>query len=572
MTIPASQIANVVPSVLSAGGNALQLVGMILTQNTRVPIGTVANFTSLVAVQNYFGAGSREAAIAAQYFPGYIGATVIPASINYTQYPLTAVGAYLRGGSAAGLTLAQLQAINGSLSISINGSVQSGTINLAAATSFSNAASLIGQTLGIQGPQEAVVNGSIAGTTLTVTSVVSGTLTVGGVLSGTGVVAGTYIVGFISGAGGAGTYQVSTSQTVAAQQITAALPAVTYDSVSGAFVVSSPTVGALSTIAYGSGTTASALFLTQAAGAVLSQGAAAAVPGTFMTALTLLTTNWATFMLAFDPDAGALPATQKLAFAAWNSQQNGEFAFVCWDTDQSPDVANPATASLGYLINVVNNYGGTILINDPTGYLVAGAFCGWAASINFSAINGRTTLAGRSFAGLQAGVTSPIAAANLSANGYNFYGAYATAAQQFLMAQKGVVSGPFAWADSYINQIWLNAQLQTALMVFMTTVNSAPYDPQGYAQIEAALSTVINQGLAFGAYDQNVVLTGLQINQINTLAGANIAPTLASRGWYLLILPTPPAVRAARGSPPMTFFYVDGGSIQQITLASVEVQ
>lgn len=57
--------------------------------------------------------------------------------------------------------------------------------------------------------------GVISGTTLTVSSVVSGTVQVGQVLSGLGVTAGTSIVALGTGTGGTGTYTVSTSQTVA---------------------------------------------------------------------------------------------------------------------------------------------------------------------------------------------------------------------------------------------------------------------------------------------------------------------------------------------------------------------
>jgi microcystin-dependent protein len=70
----------------------------------------------------------------------------------------------------------------------------------------------------------AVVTGSIATTTLTVTAVTSGTLRIGQVISGTGVTANTVISGFISGSGGAGTYSVDTSQTVASTTITASVP------------------------------------------------------------------------------------------------------------------------------------------------------------------------------------------------------------------------------------------------------------------------------------------------------------------------------------------------------------
>lgn len=68
----------------------------------------------------------------------------------------------------------------------------------------------------------ASVTASIAGTTMTVTAVGSGTLTVGQTLSGSGVTAGTKITAFLTGTGGTGTYTVSASQTVSSTTITAA--------------------------------------------------------------------------------------------------------------------------------------------------------------------------------------------------------------------------------------------------------------------------------------------------------------------------------------------------------------
>jgi len=66
----------------------------------------------------------------------------------------------------------------------------------------------------------AVVVGSIAGTTLTVTSVGSGALAVDTYVTGTGITAGTRITVLGTGTGGTGTYTVSASQTVASTTIT----------------------------------------------------------------------------------------------------------------------------------------------------------------------------------------------------------------------------------------------------------------------------------------------------------------------------------------------------------------
>lgn len=80
---------------------------------------------------------------------------------------------------------------------------------------FLNIAALF--TLGI-----ASVTASIAGTTLTVTVVGSGTLYPGSSISGTGVTAGTVILNQLTGTtGGVGTYTVNNTQTVASTTITA---------------------------------------------------------------------------------------------------------------------------------------------------------------------------------------------------------------------------------------------------------------------------------------------------------------------------------------------------------------
>jgi hypothetical protein len=63
------------------------------------------------------------------------------------------------------------------------------------------------------------VTASIAGTVMTVTAVSSGALVVGQTVFGTGVTANTTITSFGSGSGGVGTYNVSSSQTVASTSI-----------------------------------------------------------------------------------------------------------------------------------------------------------------------------------------------------------------------------------------------------------------------------------------------------------------------------------------------------------------
>jgi hypothetical protein len=78
----------------------------------------------------------------------------------------------------------------------------------------------------VRAANAAVVTGSIATTTLTVTAVSSGTLSVGQTISGSGVTAGTKITALLTGNGGTGTYTVDTSQTAASTTITASAASV----------------------------------------------------------------------------------------------------------------------------------------------------------------------------------------------------------------------------------------------------------------------------------------------------------------------------------------------------------
>lgn len=567
-TIPANQLVQVNPSVIGAAGAALNVSGLMLTTSTRVPIGTVQSFPEEDAVGSYFGLSSKEAVVAGIYFEGFTGRTAVPAAILYVQYNTTPVSAYLRGGNISSVLIATLQTYTGSLSVTIDGVLRTGTPGLSGATSFSNAAEIIAAALGIEGPQVASIQGSIAGTTLTVSSVTSGNISVGDVVAGTGVTANTYVVGQISGTGGIGTYSVSPSQTALSGSMTLYGPAVAYDSISGAFVVSG-TAGAASTITFGSGALASSLLLTAATGAVLSQGAAAATPAAFMNALIGVNQNWVNFMTMFDPDGGA-GNTVKLAFAEWKDTQNDRFGYVCWDTDPNPTTEDPATTSLGYILEN-NEDSGTFLVWEPSDLNLAAFVCGAAASIDFSAINGRIAFAYKWQAGLTAGVTTGAAAENLLANGYNFGGAYGAANQNFVWLQNGQVTGPFAWFDSYINQVYYNNQFQIALLNFLGTVKSVPYNAAGNSAIEQALAPVIAAGLNFGAWAPGTISAD-QANDVNTMAGSNISNTLQTQGWYLQVLQASAAVRAKRGSPPCTFFYLDRGSVQMINLSSVAVQ
>ena len=160
-SIPASDIVNILPGVIGAGGTGLDMIGLILTDSDRAPTGQVLSFVSASAVRDYFGSSSDEAAAATVYFNGYVNSTTKPAFVLFAAYATAARAGWLRGAPLS-LTLTELQALSGTLTITVGGVAKtSATIDLSGATSFSNAASII--EAAFTTPAFAVTYDSVAG-------------------------------------------------------------------------------------------------------------------------------------------------------------------------------------------------------------------------------------------------------------------------------------------------------------------------------------------------------------------------------------------------------------------------
>ena len=81
----------------------------------------------------------------------------------------------------------------------------------------------------------------------------------------------------------------------------------------------------------------------------------------------------------------------------------------------------------------------------------------------------------------------------------------------------------------------------------------------------------INQFLNFGGIRAGVVLSQSQRAQVNSAAGLDVASIIETQGYYLQILDPGAQVRGQRGTPIINFWYTDGGAVQQITVASIDV-
>jgi hypothetical protein len=514
MTIPASQIANVIPSVLSPGGNGLVMNGLVLTQNLLMPTGTVLSFASAASVSNFFGPSSAEFAYASIYFAGMLNGTQLPSAILFAPYNAAARAGWLQSGSLSGVPLATLQSYSGTLTITFAGS--------------------------------ALTSSSITLTGLT---------------------------------------QSQMASTIQSAFTTPPFT-VAWDAVQGAFIFTSTATGSTETITYATGTLAADLFLTLATGATLSQGAAVDTPSTAMGNVVAISQNWASMSYITEPSLA-----NKEAFAVWLSGQEDQYLGVMWDSDTQASVQG-ATEPFG-VVAKANSYNGVMCIGgDPAlGSLaplvvnVAAFVQGMIASINFSQRNGRITLAGKS---AQSAAVSPTCAnlqtyQNLLANGYSCYGAFASRNAGFTFFSNGNMPGAFPWADQYIDQIWLNAQFQLALLNLYTTVNDIPYDPSGYGLIRAAMvgqptangnvnfNGPINNALNAGVIQTGVTLSSTQAAAVNSAAGANVAGIIQSNGWYLQILDPGATARNARQTPIINFFYTDGGAVQSFSIASVDI-
>lgn len=494
--IPASEIVRVTPSVLAPAGTGLSLNSVFISQDDAIPFESVLEFSNLQAVKDFFGASSAEAEMAAVYFAGFEGASVLPTTLFFARWLPADSPAYLRGGSLAGMTLAELQAISGTFAVTVDGTpLNTASFNLSSATSFSNAAALL---------ETALPPGA----------------------------------------------------------------SVTYDSIRHAFVITSATAGASSTITFATPTaSAIALKLVEDEGAVLSQGGDASTAASVLDNVVEQTQNWALFTTAWEPGDD-----EKLALADWVNASNDRYAYVGWDTSSTPATSSPATSSFGYLTldysGVIPVWGDTIASAREKGAFI----CGVAASINFLATNGRITFDFKRQSGLTIDVTDSTTANNLKANGYNFYGNYATANDQFKWLQDGQISGDWLWIDEYVNQIKLNSDLQLAFMTLLGQTLAIPYNERGLNLIRAAASDPINKHLNFGTIRPGVQLSALQIAQIDTAAGVTGAGRAVSQvGYYLQVKQADPSVRPSRGSPPITLWYASGGSIQKIDMASIDV-
>ncbi len=336
---------------------------------------------------------------------------------------------------------------------------------------------------------------------------------------------------------------------------------VTFESDFNAFRIQSGTTGALSSVSFGTESLATTLVLTEALGAIQSDGLAVRTIAENMDAYTVITTNWVTFMHMF-----AQTEDEKFEFAQWANGKNFgvRYIYATWDDTATATDPNNDT-NLGKRIDAQALSGTSLNYSSQE---LAAFVCAFTASLSFTTANGRATAAFKRQGGIAVTVNTAEDANGLIENGYNFYGDYATANDSFRWYYPGRVSGEYGTLIAHINAIYLNNAFQLALMSMFGNVKSVPYNLVGYDTIRAAMLDPITAALNFGAIRIGVTLSEAQKAQVDRDAGATISNVIESRGWFLQILDATAQTRANGGSPPIKFWYTDGGDVLRIELGS----
>lgn len=330
------------------------------------------------------------------------------------------------------------------------------------------------------------------------------------------------------------------------------------------FIVRSVTTGADSHVSYASpGALATGLLLTQATAATVSPGSDAVTMTDMMNNIINTNQNWILFNSLVE-----LTDDQKTELCAWANGTKNRFGYVVHDTTAAGTIANNANCFVQKVV-VANGYENIFPVYGS--YLYSVTALAYAASVDFARTNGRVSFKFRGFSGLAPNVSDLATAQALKSNGYNFYGSYSLNKTMAQYASDGAISGKFVWLDSFIDQVWINANLVGAYANLFTNNQSYPFNQNGYGAIQAATIDVANQAINFGAIQKGVVLDQAQIRIVNNTVGKDISATLYSEGWYLFIPTQTGAARLERDLKGAIFYYVDGQLIQSINMSSTAI-
>jgi hypothetical protein len=354
---------------------------------------------------------------------------------------------------------------------------------------------------------------------------------------------------------------VATTIQTALQAVLAGVD-VTYSSLTKAFQIDGPGTGTAQTIGYGSGTLATALNLTQDAGAVLSQGSDALTTTENMALIKERTQNWVSFTTLYEATQG-----EHMGLSTWASSQGIEYAYIGW-TAEAALLVQGSTTTIADKIEEAEN-GATTLVYDNVD--VATFVLGAIASVNWERYQGTINYAFKKVDGVAATVTNQTDADLLLAKKVSFMGNFATRNDDFTFFYDAKIFGDYKYLDTFINTIWFKNVMQLSILNGLTQAGRVPYNDRGYSLVRAWLQDPINRALNNGVIDPGIVLSEGQKAQIYNETGKDLSTELFTNGYAVLVEDAGASARVGRQSPNITVYYTYGGSINHVEVASTAV-
>ena len=342
---------------------------------------------------------------------------------------------------------------------------------------------------------------------------------------------------------------------------------VIYSSLTGAFTITSNTVGVTSSVSYAtspaSGTDLAAFMgFREEDGAVLSEGLDALSINSQMRAILAKTQNWVSFTTAWEAETAEI-----LEWAAWANANYG-WLYVAYTTNPAVVLADSTIDPASRIME--EDYDHTTIVYGNLDY--AAFIMGTVASIAWQRVQGTITAAFKKQSGLAPWVVDQGTAAILEAKRCNYFGNFATRNAEFIFLYPGVLSASdYGFIDPYVNSVWLNNRLQVSLMDGITSAGRVPYNTRGYTMIKAWMMDPINEARNNGVIEPGVVLSERQKSEVMNEAGLDISSELMTQGYYRQVLDPGASVRAQRGSPIVSLWYTYGGAVQKIDVASTAV-
>lgn len=201
------------------------------------------------------------------------------------------------------------------------------------------------------------------------------------------------------------------------------------------------------------------------------------------------------------------------------------------------------------------------------GYTYAAFVMGIAGSIDWNRNNGLVTFKFRSQDGLAPTVTDETTAAALTSMNVNYYGQYATRADQFIMLAEGeMMGGDYDYIDAYLGMVWLKNNIQLSCMNGFTGVGRVPYNDAGYTIIRAWCADTIQKAKLNGVIQAGVTLSQSQKAQLINEIGEDVSSEMYTNGYYLQVSDPGAQARQNRESPTIGLWFTYGGAVHKLDI------